>query len=41
MVMVDEGIGDDDVLAARGSEDDDFGNVIGSKRLNAAITQLA
>lgn len=36
MVVVDEGVGNDDVLATGGSEDDDFGNVVGSEGFNAA-----
>ena len=37
VVVVDERVGNDDVLATGGSEDDDFGNVVGSKRLNTAV----
>lgn len=36
VVVEDERVGNDDILAAGGVEDDDFGNVIGGKRLDTA-----
>lgn len=41
VVMEDEGVCNDDVLATGSSEDDDFSYVIGSKGLNSAVDLLA
>lgn len=40
VVVEDEGICDDDVLATGSSEDDDFSDIVRCERLNAAIELL-
>lgn len=38
MAWKDHGVGKDDIFAAAGCEDNDFGNVIGSKRLDISVS---